>query len=100
VISNRARVLYSGLGRLADSRGGFITRFPDLDRGSGFLWQRCRYLDHGKRVVSTLNRETKKQNAPSLQEPLSYSAFSTAEVCVGEAVSHRTDSSYRFTLLF
>ena len=28
------------------SRGGFITGFPDLDRGSGFLWQQCRYLDH------------------------------------------------------
>jgi hypothetical protein len=34
-------------GRLADSRGGSIARFPDLDRGSRFLWQRCRYLDHG-----------------------------------------------------
>jgi hypothetical protein len=34
-------------GRLANSRGGFITRLPDLDRGPGFLGQRCRYLDYG-----------------------------------------------------
>jgi hypothetical protein len=37
----RERVLTGDPERLADSRGGSITRFPDLDRGSGFLWQRC-----------------------------------------------------------
>ena len=35
-----------------------------------------------------------KTERPYLEGPLSYFRFNRAEVCVGEAVSHRTDSSY------
>jgi len=40
------------------------------DRRSGFLWQRCRCLDHGQgRVVSPLNRKKKQNALPSKQGP-------------------------------
>jgi hypothetical protein len=53
-----------------------LLEFPDLDRRSGFLWQRCRYLDHGQsRVVSTLNRETKYRTAFLPSEEAANRAF-------------------------
>lgn len=61
----RERVITQGSGRLANSPGGFITRFPDSGQRIRISLEAVSLPGHGQsRIVSTLNRETKKTENP------------------------------------
>ena len=61
----RERVITQGSGRLANSPGGFITRFPDSGQRIRISLEAVSLPGHGQsRIVSTLNRETKNNGKP------------------------------------
>src|SRR6266446_9118599 len=64
--------------------------FPIWTEDQDFFGSDVATLDHGQsRIVSTLNRETKNRTPLPSRGRYRTSAFTRAEVCVGEAVSHQ-----------